>query len=43
VTNFGGGLNGTGVPFTFIKYKIDHNIKNKPKVRISKDAKMFDG
>ncbi|MFH1939876.1 MAG: hypothetical protein ABIK21_07010 [bacterium] len=43
LTNFGGGLKGTGVPFTLIKCKIDHSIKNKPIERIKKDIMVFNG
>ena len=29
-TNFGGGFNGTGVPFALKKFRFDQKIKNKP-------------
>jgi hypothetical protein len=37
VTNWGGGLKGTGVPFALIKFKTDHPIKNKASEKIGKD------
>jgi hypothetical protein len=37
VTNCGGGLKGTGVPFTLRKFKTDHPIKNKASKKMGKD------
>jgi len=43
VTNFGGGLKGTGVPFALIKFKTDHPIKNKPSEKTGKDKMILKG
>jgi hypothetical protein len=41
VTNWGGGLKGTGVPFALRKFRTDHPIKNKANEKIGK-AKMIE-
>ncbi len=41
VTNLGGGLRGTGVPFALRKIRTDHPIKNKANEKIGK-AKMIE-
>jgi hypothetical protein len=40
-TILGGGLKGTGVPFTLRKYKTDHSIKNIPIARIGQARMIF--
>jgi hypothetical protein len=41
VTNCGGGLKGTGVPFALRKFRTDHPIKSKANEKIGK-AKMIE-
>ena len=41
VANWGGGLKGTGVPFTLTKFKTDHPIKTKASEKTGK-AKMIE-
>jgi hypothetical protein len=43
VTNLGGGLNGTGVPFTRKKWKTDHRAKKLPTLRIGSETNTFQG
>jgi hypothetical protein len=43
VTSLGGGLKGTGVPFTFRNWKADHPIKNDPNKITGKDRVIFNG
>jgi len=43
VTSPGGGLNGTGVPFSFRKCRTDHKTKKNPKKRGGKDKTRFNG
>lgn len=40
VTNCGGGLKGTGVPFALKKLKTDHPIKNKATKKTGNDKMM---
>jgi hypothetical protein len=37
-TNFGGGLNGTGVPFTFKKWNTDQPITEIPRAMAGTDT-----
>ena len=39
----GGGLNGTGVPFTRKKWKTDHRAKKLPTLRIGSEINTFQG
>lgn len=43
VTSFGGGLKGTGVPFTLTNCRIDHIIRDSPNARIGTDTMIFNG
>jgi len=42
-TNLGGGLKGTGVPFTLRKCRTDHPIKGSPRKRIGTDKIILNG
>ena len=36
-----GGLNGTGVPFTLIKWNIDSSTRNAPKATTGRDTQRY--
>ncbi len=38
VTSLGGGLKGTGVPFTLINCRADHSIRNSPATKTGRDT-----
>lgn len=42
-TNLGGGLKGTGVPFSLRKCRTDHPVKDSPKKSIGKDKIILNG
>jgi hypothetical protein len=42
-TNLGGGLKGTGVPFTLRKCRTDHPINNSPAKSIGKEKMILNG
>jgi hypothetical protein len=39
---FGGGLKGTGVPFTFLKYRLDHITRNNPITKSGIETKYLE-
>lgn len=41
VTNLGGGLKGTGVPFTLMNWKTDHTIKKRLIAITGTDTMIF--
>lgn len=42
-TNWGGGLDGTGVPRAFRKWRTDQPVKNKANKKAGKDKKAENG